>query len=225
MSVITLEERVTALERQNRRLRSWTGALTALLMVPVFAAATGGQSDVVRASRFEVVRQGQVVVQIDGDVDGGQVVIRNAAGVQAGFLQATATGGSLDISNAQGKTAGFFDAMKDGSGKVCVYNAEGKCITAIYSVDNGGMIEVIDRTSVKAATLSAGLIGGGNLTIFDSQGRRAAYLKAGAWGGSLDISKRGETVAYFDAASADTPGGAILCVGKTASDCMNRIPR
>ena len=226
MSEITLEERVAALERDNRRLRSWTGGLTALLCVPLFAAATGGQSaEVVRASGFEVVRNGRVVAQLDSDAAGGRVLVRNADGVHAGYFKGTAIGGSLDVSNAAGKTVGYLDATKAGGAKLCVYNAEGKCVATLYSADGGGSFDIMDRTGTKAATLSTPLMGGGILTILDSSGRRAAYLKSGAWGGSLDISKRGETVGYFDAASSETTGDAILCVGKTSTGCINRLPR
>ena len=227
MHARTIDERLSALERENRRLKACTGALALGLAIPLFVAAASPQaSDVVRATRFEVVRDGRVVVQIDSDQDGGQVIVRNAAGLRAGFLQATPKGGSLDISDASGKTVGYFDALKAGGGEVCVYNSDNKCVAFMSSSDRGGFVQITDLNGNKAATLSTSVIGGGNLTIFDSQNRRAAYLKAAGYGGSLDISKYGETVGYFDAVASGTNSvGAKLCVGKTSTGCSFTIPQ
>ena len=155
----SLEQRVAALERQNRRLKACVGIIAALVSVPVLAAATSTQTaDVLRANRFEVVGNGKVVAQIAAD-------------------------------------------------------------------ENGGLIRIWHTSGSAAVTLSAKALGGGSMTVWDSESRRAGYLAAGPWGGSLDISKRGETVGYFDAVRAGVDSvGAALCVGKTADGCSYRIP-
>jgi subtilisin family serine protease len=138
-----LEQRLSALERQNRRLKTWLGGVFVLSLVPfALGAAAQTNADVLRATKFEVVKDGKTVASLAALADGGSLDIYDAAGNRAAYLASTKNGGSLDISK-KGMTVGYFDARESGGAILCVQNNIEKCVVTIRpTTTNQGEIVV-----------------------------------------------------------------------------------
>lgn len=89
-----MEQRIAALERANRQLRVAVAILFVLAVARLIVPASAQQTpDVLRAGKFEVVRNGKTM----------------------GYLGSTETGGSLDIRNPQSQLVAYIDANTNGA--------------------------------------------------------------------------------------------------------------
>lgn len=177
--IARIERRLNALERQCRVLRwLFAAALVALAVLPFTASAQEpSQGQTVRASRFEVLREGKVVA----------------------YLGSTKDGGSLDISNVQGKTVGYFDSTEQTGGLLVVGSSSSQPVVQLDSTLTGdGVVRVrpsylnpeLGANSEAEVELHAGVTGGrlylrnvGKAGVvlegnFHAQGGRLALLDA-----------------------------------------------
>jgi hypothetical protein len=101
-----MEQRIAALERANRHLRMAVIVLFALTVARLIVPASARQAsvpDVVRAGRFEVIRDGKTMGSLGADVDGG----------------------NLDIQDKNEKLVGYFGAMKTGGAELAMGGTKG----------------------------------------------------------------------------------------------------
>lgn len=99
-----------------------------------------------------------------------------------------------------------------------VMGAAGQSAAAVPDVVRAQKFEVVQNGKVVAAVSAAST--GGRVEVFDTNGARAGYLRSTANGGSLDISKGGNTVGYFDALAR---GGAWMCANSSSNQCVTGI--
>ena len=52
---VGIEHRIAALERQNRRMRTWCGVMGVIAAAPRLLGAQSGQPDVVRTTRLDAI--------------------------------------------------------------------------------------------------------------------------------------------------------------------------
>ncbi len=116
-NAVQLHQRLSALERQNRRLRGWTLASAGLALAGVLGAAAT-VCDVVSAERF---------------------VLRDARGHERVRLTAYETGGppQLAFLNEKGKEIFKLGVSEQGQGFLEVQNADGKPARSHFAVVDG----------------------------------------------------------------------------------------
>lgn len=146
-----LEQRLSALERQNRRLKTLLMVLFALALAPLFVSAAAQQANaplsVIRAEQFDVVKDGKTVLTLGSTAQGGNLVLFNTAGDTIGFLRVYDHGAALRLSHLAGKNAvvnmgansndtGFF-YLGSGDGKSTV-ELEGSSTPSITLKDGQG---------------------------------------------------------------------------------------
>jgi hypothetical protein len=106
-----LEQRLSAVERQNRRLRLLLVVLFAVAVAPVFVSAGAQQStagNIIRAEQFEVVKDGKTVLRLGSTAQGGSLDIYNTTGNTVAFLTTNDHGATMKLSNLAGKNAVVF---------------------------------------------------------------------------------------------------------------------
>ena len=171
-----LNRRMSAIERENRRLKAVLGVFAVLALIPIVVGAAAQQAataEVVRATRFEVVQNGKVVASMSAATNGGSVDVFDAAGARAGFLRSTQLGGSLDISKA-GKSVGYFGALERGGGWLCVANASNQCVvTAGSNNQNNGQL-MLGWGDGKASVDIYSDVNGGNVNLMHHFGSGTA---------------------------------------------------
>ncbi|HEY3044676.1 MAG TPA: hypothetical protein VGJ39_11650 [Vicinamibacterales bacterium] len=153
-----LEQRLSRLERQNRRLTAFLSLVLIAGCLPFVLGAAQQTTDVIRASRFEVVKDGKPVVTMSFDADGGRLDVRQTSGTPVAYLRAGKYGGSLDISDKAGKTVGYFDAQENGGGILAVGNSSNQAVVNLSSFNNTGKLQLGngDKTTVEMYSDSSG---------------------------------------------------------------------
>jgi hypothetical protein len=148
---MTVEQRLTRLERQNRTLKLGLAGLivaagTALLMGQAAPppATHPAVPDVVRARRFEVVNEAGVpVVTLMGWEHGGWIETRDNRGRRLFDVSATDDGaGLLSTYNQHGRDSVALGGVRDGSGLLMIYDSAGKKLIGLGASGHGRAVVV-----------------------------------------------------------------------------------
>ena len=146
---MTIEERLSRLERENRRLRAVAGALifvlTAGLGLGMAMLACNSShplvapSDVLRAKRLEIVNEkGTPVVVLQADSRGyGRFVTSDDAGTQLVQLASTDDGGTVAVTNRRGQIRAALGITKQDAGSVFTFGTNNDRLLAMGVAGSG----------------------------------------------------------------------------------------
>lgn len=162
--MMNLEDRIVRLEAELASLRKRNRTFGVLLMlavaVPALLAFGRGQVQVVRAERFEVVKDGKVLAKLDESVfGGGSLSIYSEDGKEVGYLLATSTGGMLSILDKDGKPVGMLSTGTEG-GSLGIFNKDGKHVGGLAATRSGGLLGVNNKDGRVVGALGADPEGG-----------------------------------------------------------------
>jgi hypothetical protein len=184
----SIERRLAALERGNRRLKvglgvSWlaVGIAAALGLTQVESAS---DSKVVRAERFEVVdSDGRVYVALDKLDGAGMVITSDAAGKPLSVLAAekglSGRFGIIATFGSAGEALVGLGATDLGFGTVTTYNKTGDRLTALTSNEEGdGLIETYGGPQLRHVSIGSGPQHAGFIALMNDDGQHLIELGA-----------------------------------------------
>ncbi|MDA0803309.1 MAG: hypothetical protein O2819_06085 [Planctomycetota bacterium] len=209
--LVTLEHRLTSLQRENRRWRLGALALVApLLAVGGLAAMQNARvPEVIRTNRLEIVdAHGKVVMAAATTAGEGRLDLWNARGANVVRLGCNPDGGDIILWNSAGRNVAGLFASGDGASAELRAN-DGSASLALRSVNAGSMIALAtgpdsrESVSLKAnanessiAVLQGGTLmgvslgaseAGGSVALTDFEGRRLATVSSDPNGGRVDV--------------------------------------
>lgn len=185
---MTIEQRLEALARSNRRWRMAACLMGLLTMAGLLMAQSGAVMvpELLRTRKLEVLNeQGVAVVTLEAGPRGGLITTTNG---QGGLLLETEAG-SFNIYNGQGQKLVRLSATKDGQGLVATYNHRGEGVVAMGSTKDGeGAFTTYNGSGQKLVSLSATDTGGA-LSVWSASGQAVSTIRAdeqgsgevGAW--------------------------------------------
>lgn len=97
-------------------------------------------------------------------------------------------GPSIEMRNASGELIFQVAEAKDGSGQLCVCDAEGNPRAGMRVNQFGGVVNVLDKNA-KPQVFLMGNIEGGEVHVANAMHRNAAAMKATARGGLVSVSE------------------------------------
>ena len=158
---MTIEERLSRVEQQNKRLRV---ALLAIVLVAVAGVAMGqaGKNnvpDVIEAKAFHVV------------TDDGRVLVKlqDSFGLETGIM------GTITTLNGSGRMLVALAANAGGEGTVTTRNSAGQILVELTTtVDGKGMVTTRNSAGQELVALGVARDGTGMIAVMDPSGKRAA---------------------------------------------------
>jgi hypothetical protein len=171
---MNIEQRITTLEIQNRRL---SRVLIAVLVlgtgVGVMGARSSDIADVVRARRIEIVSEsGTPTVVLQTASTGGTVWTRNEAEEMLAVIGATATGGgAISTYDGMGRKSISFGATKYGTGAISTFSPTGAALVRIAATSTGaGTVSTYNDRGEGLLSLSTTDDGAGIIASFTRNG-------------------------------------------------------
>ena len=153
--MLSIEDRLAALEKSNRRLR-----------IALVAAALGGAAlagfgftrptpvpDLIQAKKFEVVN------------DHGTPVV---------WMETGPKGGSIHTTNREGKRLFTATADEDGTGRIATLDGNGHDLVVLHSTTSGGMITTFNTKGAKVLSVGVMASGDPNLSAYGPAGETRA---------------------------------------------------
>ena len=132
---------------------------------------------------------GEVMLLIEVDKDGGRLSTRNLDGTQVTFFGASETGGRL----------------------VNVNRADGETVVFLNVDDDGGRISTRNHAATQVTFLGSDEDGNGLINVNNSQGEGMVYLLVDEDGGQISVQdRRGDTAVLI---AADSRGRGLIQVG------------
>lgn len=215
---------IRSLERSRRRWRAIAGSI---MMVGVglgvlTAAGVVQPSTIVQTRRLEIVNaQGQVMLSLGSDADGGTFFLFNANRSEAveayandqgrGVVRVNASdgtdrivlssndlGGESTIANSAGTSVARTEADTQGHARLTLKTASGepRVRLAIDQATQSGLLSVGSAQGQPVFEASADATSRGLVHLFDETGQRSVRLTSDAFGGRLAIRNRaGDLVA------------------------------
>lgn len=183
----TLEQRMLKLER---RLRMYQIAVVAIIIAGCFFALTAfngktNAPDLIQAKEFQVVdNQGKVLISLKKDVDAGAIKLFDETGSNTIEMKSSDGGtGVIATKNKSGNVACQMSSYKDdagkddGSGRLLLYNKDGKMVDEIGSTSNANGVFLVKNTEgIKISELGSTETGGGWLGVFNSEGKEVGEM-------------------------------------------------
>lgn len=186
-----LEKEIEYLKTQALRLRLLVVCLFVTSMLPYLLASSSYFSQqVVRAERFELLRDGEVVAFITAPLklaEGG-LVIYDPKGKPIVGVVSTPLFNGLSVHNDEGKP-GVTLIASPLTHSLGISNREGKTVATLSSSPFGGILSIGDNNSKTLVSLCA-LLDGGRLEIYNKDYETVASLYASPkspYGGRLEI--------------------------------------
>lgn len=171
--MLTTEQRLRRLERQNRLLMAGLVMLVGALLI----GATGKEAvpDVVKARAFHVVgKNGTVLVKIKSSLPSGRgpgtVTTRNSRGQELVTLNATSEDeGMIRTLNGKGQELVLISSNTVGrEGMVSTWNGKGQRLVRLGVGTNGvGMVTTLNGKGDELVMLGARTDGPGSVTTYD----------------------------------------------------------
>jgi len=180
---MTIEERLTKLERTNRKLKGGLVvlALGLISLVTMAAAPRDGNfrkitAEIIEARVIDAVdEKGKAWVEMVGTSKGGALQIKGKNGkaiVQIG--PGRDGGGQIFLNSSQGKPIIAIGPNKDGGGLIIVYDPQDRANIKLNATDKGGAISVRNQMGKIAAALAG--IKSGALSIHDNNGKKLTVI-------------------------------------------------
>lgn len=211
----------TRVERAAREARLWRRACAVLLVGAVGAfglalsPAGSGVSDILKARALHIVsEEGETLVQLSSDADGGAIFVNNAAGAsvfetyagqdQRGILyvssetgaehvglSVTERGGSVFLRSADDAEGVSIDIDEAGAGRLRV-QGESEMTSVEMGVDSeGGVVRVYNALGAEVVEVFADEELRGLVAVHgEVSGQRGAILSSDADGGMLSLYNR-----------------------------------
>jgi hypothetical protein len=154
--MVTIEDRVVALERSVRRSKAAAVALS-LLLVAVICHGAGREDDnQVRTRRLAIVnRDGHEVVAISSSPDGDGIMdISSGRGTRSLQLVSLADGGAVRVCMGNDRNGVTIGAVERKGGSILVYDENERAKVQAVSTPAGGAVTVIDADGRKKRILS-----------------------------------------------------------------------
>ncbi len=133
---------------------------------------------------------GNLVVALGANRDGGGLAIRNAARKSAAVLAAGPNGGRLIIQNAAGNQVARL--YPDGGGRLEIFDDWDKLVAQVVSSAGGGQMEIYytaagGKSGEKAVAILGPVANGGGISFRDLQGNTRAAVGTDMSGGYIII--------------------------------------
>lgn len=149
---MTIEERLSELERSSRRWCSLAFGLGAVLAVTVGIACSRGMAgksevtDVVRTRKLEILNEeGQSLILLSASQESAGLIIRDASGGPLVALLGANDTGLMSVSNGAGITGATIQTGEGGGGILTIYNGlKNEAVVVQSNKANCGMIVVHD---------------------------------------------------------------------------------
>ncbi len=126
-------------------------------------------------------------------------------------------GPRFEMRNAEGKLIFQIAEAKDGSGQLCVCDAEGQPRAGMRVSEFGGVVNVLDK-DVKPQAFLTGTAEGGEVHVVNAVHRGAAAMKASERGGIVSVSEpSGQLMGFL---AADTEAGQVSVYGPHGSQAV-----
>jgi hypothetical protein len=184
---MTVESRLSALERSNHRLRLAVRALGLALVVLLAAGARGNEiADLVQARRIQVVDdEGRPLVVLAHEAGRGVAALLDAAGNWKVQLDAGSAGGTVATKAAHGGELVFLGVDDQGNGTVRTESAAGGLLAALTAAEGRGAVITYDGSGREHVKIATAYGGAGSVTTFSGDGRRLMQITAATDGDGL----------------------------------------
>ena len=239
----TVEERLSDLERTNRRYRS---ALVGIGSIALLGATMAAHQEpqvpeVVQAKRFEVVDESgnTRIAMFTDDSGSGRVYVNNSDGVTvatlavvrasgrlrlrngAGGPAATLRGGDLRLYNAAEETIVLIGSSRNRSGVLQLNDASGnpRLLASIAgtSASSGGALRAINSTGKVVLYAGASSSQQGILQVMNSRGTKTGELGAGETGARFTLSNASGKQVFYAGAEANTRNGLVILFDRSGN--------
>ena len=183
----TIENRLAKLER---KLRFYQLGVTVILIGAVFFIVTAFNNknaapDLIQAKEFQVVdANGKVLISLKKDYKAGNIKMYSETGSNIIDMRNSDGGTGIIITkNKSGNMACRLTSYKDdagnddGSGKIEVYNKDGKLVSEVGSLNNGsGYFAVKNSLGTKVSEMSSTESSGGWIGVYNNNGYEVGQM-------------------------------------------------
>lgn len=183
----TLEQRMLKLER---RLRMYQIVFAAIIIAGSFFVLTAFNKkttapSLIQAKEFQVVDDnGKVLISLKKNVDAGNIKIFDEKGSNIIEMKNSDGGtGVIATKNKKGNLACQLTSYKDdqgiddGSGRILVYNIDGKVVGEMGSSSNAsGIFSVKNSDGIKISELGSTVGGGGWVGVYNNDGKEVGEM-------------------------------------------------
>lgn len=208
----TIEQRIEALERSNRRLRA-AGVVCGILLVGVLVVGVNQEAEPKRhvyehlyAKKITIVndKSGASAVLFT-DPDGGHLGLYGQGKTELSLF----SGGQL-MANSDGHVLFAVGANEGGSGSVETYNGQGKIMVQLTALAiGGGVISTYDGQGKQRAEMGATESGNGMVTTFSRQGKELVSLGATEDGNGMVTTFSGQGKDLVSLGASEGGGGKV----------------
>ena len=215
---MTVEERVTRLERENSRLRR--GRIIVLVIASGLAvmgqAAPRSVPDVIRAKKFEVIGDnGRLIARLGRGVfqDYGALSIFDSNEELKASIFASTVGGVIFTANRKGRTVVSIGPDEAGNGSISTFNGKGKEAVRISTTTTGKeTISTHNSKGERLVSISSTNKGDGAITANNGKGKKLLQITANRSGdGAISThSSKGEKLFQISSTKGGEAGIATF---------------
>ena len=185
--------------------------LLAVTAVPALAQQSLPQA--VDRLRQDVRDLERLTATITADEFGDIYTVYDADGEVMLLIEVDKDGGRLSTRNLDGTQVTFFGASETGGGLVNVNRADGETVVFLNVDDDGGRISTRNNAATQVTFLGSDEDGNGLINVNNSQGEGMVYLLVDEDGGQISVQdRRGDTAVLI---AADT---GLIQVGDRVHD-------
>ena len=192
-----LRAEFTELKKEHRKLLRMVGIL------PLDEGEKWPEYLHIECNAF-AVRDGPMKIPIIMRAEGGDAYITFMDGNHIDRLKLSldGTGPLIELRNAKGKLIFQVAEAADGSGQLCVCDAEGAPRAGMRVSEHGGLLNVLDKSGKPQAFLTCA-VEGGEVHVASAAHRNSAAMKATVKGGLITVSEPSGQLMGFLMGSSD----------------------
>lgn len=130
----------------------------------------------------------QIPLRIDGEGANGSITFMDKNHCTRIEIACDEDGPRFEMRNAKGELIFQIAEARDGTGQLCVCDADGKPRTGMRVSEFGGVVNVLDK-EVKPQVILTGTDDGGQIHVVNAMHHSAASLKATERGGIVSVNE------------------------------------